>query len=129
MSSASFDLSPVRRTLLAAGADEHVYVALHVQDMNLDGVEILSLRCRADPSQNRQADGKQRPPHRREIEPSAPHSCSKRPYCCLVLAGTGSADSFNTYSGYIVAAPPRAASAGIPYFAGNSPRNVFVPGR
>jgi hypothetical protein len=37
--------------------------------------------------------------------------------------------NFNMYSGYVVSAPPRAASAGSPWRDVNSVRNVFVPGK
>src|SRR5207237_8724000 len=45
------------------------------------------------------------------------------------FAGFGIVANFDRYSGYIVAAPPRAASSGIWWAAGKSLSAGFVPGR
>ena len=98
---------------VAAGADEHVDVALRLLDVDLDVVEILLLgEDRETPERGKRDRGK------RDVESCASH------YLTPIISR-----SFLRYSGYIVSAPPRAASAGMPCAFAYSLRNGFVPGR
>src|SRR5262249_44423369 len=100
---------------VSAGADQHVDVALDVQHVDR-GVREILVRPRGDASA-RDAENTGERPRRREARPAR---SNRRAHFAV---------SLSMYSGYIVSAPPRAASGGMPYLAGNSPRNAFAPGR
>src|SRR5690348_5943688 len=67
----------------------------------------------------------QRDQHRRQNAGGPPQHLQSRPPGSHLAA----AFSFFIYSGYIVSAPPRAASKGIFHLSANSCRNGFSPGR
>src|SRR5207244_3435963 len=87
---------------VAARADEHVDVALRRQHLDFDGVEVLGLLSR---ERRDEADR-----HDRRTGPNATRH----------LLAPAAPRSFFRYSGYVVSAPPRAASGGTPCAFGYS---------
>ena len=107
---------------VAAGADEHVDVALRLLQLIFDVVEILLLRATTGAA----AERGERDDDERDVEPGARHFLAPS---FAAASAFSIAASFFRYSGYIVSAPPRAASCGIPCAFAYSVRNGFVPGR
>ena len=133
VSTSSTPSSPTCSRDVAAGADEHVHVALHVQDVDLDVVEILSLGCRTDgvgdtprgwrPAASAASVTRSAWTSRYAAPvPDTPTAVWSSPGPAAPAMSTGTPDtSFPRRRGRL--------RPGMPYFAGNSPRNVFVPGR
>src|SRR5206468_9455779 len=120
---------------VSAGADKHVDVSLHGQDVNFDVVKVLGEK-REQPQRHKD-HGQEfgfrisdfgfaltfSPNPKSEIR--IPNSSS-----CLCLRGFHFfVRSFCWYSGYIVSGPPSAASTGIPWRFTNSLMKGFSPGR
>ena len=128
---------------VAAGAGQHVDVPLHRQHFDRGATRPAAARgcgcCAANqtvdtPTRRQPIDddgfglrGASRMPYRRLQPPPSRPQLQYRSH----RAGGGFAGlpmRFR-YSGYIVSAPPRVASAGRPYQSATSWRNGFVPGR
>ena len=109
---------------VGSGANEHVDVGLHRHHVDR---RVRNAAISLPSAERGYGD-------RREESSDAKSDCcganSHRSVC--FPAGRGSVFMvfiFTLYSGYMVSAPPREASGGMPYAAGNSLRNGFAPGR
>ena len=87
-----------------------------LEQLDLDRVEVLLLREGGQAAERDQRDG-----GKRHVESGARHFCAP--------SGFGIDFIFFRYSGYIVSAPPRAASSGMPWALAYSVRNGLLPGR